>query len=495
MRIASKTGDDRVKSVSLAERAAKNGLWFAGLKGITQVFSWAITIMVARILVPEDYGLMAMASILTGYVGIFSEFGLGAAIIQKKEVSLVELSSTFWLLLLVGLVLGAVSFGLAYPTAWIFREPRVIPITQLISILFVIGAVSIIPYNLLAREVRFKEIGLINLFSAVLSSMAMFVMAKNGFGVWTLINGTIIQRAIIALLVYFFSGWRPQFHFRFVEVRPFIQFGLNVAGSDSLFYIFQKLDRYIIGKMFNAQYLGYYEFAMQLAGIPTDKIVSVIQQVSFPVFSGYQGDLKRCQEIYLKTSKYIALIVAPLFFGGAFFAQDIILAVLGEKWLPIVFLFKMLCITQFVISIVVINASVHNAQGRPHWVLGFNLAGTVVMPLSIFAAGHYGFDALALPWVLIYPIICLLWTGVTLNKLEVRWWVYFKAVFSPVLATLLMVAGVRGVHLFLKGIDPSTKDFKIILIQEIFIGSLLYLTYILFFERKTLAELWSLSKT
>ena len=286
---------------SYARRAAQSGLWFAGTKFSIQILSWATTIIVARTLIPEDYGLSAMASFFTGYLEIFSELGLGAAIVQRREVSPQELSSTFWLSLMIGSVLSFAAFCLAYPTAWIFHEPRVIPVTQVISILFVISSLSIVPYSVLSRNIRFKEIGLTQFAAVGIASVSMIPMARADFGVWTLVCGVIIQRTTSTLFLYYFSGWRPLKHFRLSEARPLIMYGVNVAGSRSLFYLFQKADKFIVGKFYQASSLGYYSFAQQLAATPTEKIVSVINQVSFPVFSRYQDDQEQIRELYLRT--------------------------------------------------------------------------------------------------------------------------------------------------------------------------------------------------
>lgn len=480
--------------MSFARKAAKSGLWFAGFRFIAQSISWVITVAIARILVPEDYGLMAMASMLTGYVEIFSELGLGAAIIQKKEITKEELSSTFYLSMIVGVILSIVSFSLAYPTAWIFNEPRIIPITQLISVLFIIGALMIVPYNILSREVKFKEIGMIQLIAVVVASLSMLMMAKAGFGVWTLINGTIIQRCVTVMLTFLVTKWYPKLHFQFKEAKPLLKFGINIAGSRSLFYMFQKSDRFIVGKMFNAQYLGYYSFAMQLASIPTDKIVSIVNQVSFPVFSRYQEDSVRIREMYLKTTKYISLLIAPLFFGGFFFGDEIIIALLGEKWAPIIFVFKLFCIAQFIVSITAINSIIHSSQGRPHWAINFHLANTILMPVSIFIAAKYGFNALALPWITVYPLVCIGWTWITLRKLNISASKYLQVFFTPFFATLFMIAGVWVAKLMLNGIPIINIDSRVILVQNIVVGVILYSIFLLLFERKTIIEIWTLRK-
>lgn len=478
--------------MSIGRNAVRSGLWLASFRFITQAISWSVTVIIARILSPEDYGLMSLASILTGYVEVFSQMGLGSAIIQRETNSQKELSSNFWFSLGIGFGFSLICLGLARPTAWITNEPRVIPITEVISILFVIGALMVVPYNILVRELKFKVIGMIQLIGVAISSVSMLWMARNGFGVWTLINGTLILRTITVGLVFFSSKWRPSVWFHFKEVRPYLRFGINIAGASSLFYMFQKLDRLIIGKMLGVQSLGYYSLAMELASIPTDKIISIVNQVSFPVFSRFQNDRSKSNEIYLKTLKFIALFVSPLYLGGAFFGDDIIRAILGEKWIPIVFLFRIFCLTQFLVAITNINGIIHNSAGRSYWVFYFQGVNAFFMPLAIYFAAPYGVHALAIPWLVAYPIICMGWTRLTLRKIKISVKEYMMNLAIPVLASIAMVGGSQGIRTLLVNQTFFKLDHTIILIEEVLVGASFYFTCLLLFEKKNLVEFWKL---
>ncbi len=480
------------KEISIERAAAKGGFWLAGFKFTTQAFSWVITIVVARILVPEDYGLMAMASILTGYVEIFSELGLGAAIIQKKNITQEELSSNFWFSMIVGTVFTVVCFGLAYPTAWIFNEPRVIPITQLISVLFMISALMIVPYNILSREMKFKEIGMVQLSAAVVSTFSMLLMAKAGFGVWTLIWGTIILRAVNVILVFWFSRWLPLFHFMFNEVRTYLRFGIQVAGSNSVLYFLNALITFIIGKMLGAEALGYYFFTMRIARIPNDRIIYLINQVSFPVFSKYQDDPGKSHDMYLRITKYVALIVAPLFLAGAFFGEDIIPVLLGEKWISIIFLFKMVCLSQLIVALTTLNSVVNQAQGRPRLVLIVSFIVAVLMPASIYIASRYGFNALAIPWIVVYPAVCIGFTWVTLRKINISLDRYLRSFFTPLSVTLFIMTGVYFLKLLMHNFQSFEWNSQMAFVQELFVITIFYCMYITLFERESLREVRSL---
>mgnify|MGYP000008669903 CR=1 FL=1 len=186
--------------MSIIKTAFKQGIWLAFFKATSQVVSWIITIIIAHILVPEDYGLMDMATVLTGYVGLFSELGLGAAIVQKEKVTDEELSNVFWFTVFVGLLLGTICITLAYPTVMIFNEKKILRVTQSVSLLYIISSILIVPLNILEREFRFKTIGFIDALSIVISCLMMVIIAKMGGGVWTLISGHIIRQLISCLL-------------------------------------------------------------------------------------------------------------------------------------------------------------------------------------------------------------------------------------------------------------------------------------------------------
>jgi O-antigen/teichoic acid export membrane protein len=478
--------------LSLTRQAAKAGIWFAGFRFVGQVFSWMITLAVARVLTPDDYGLMSIASILTGYVAMFSELGLGAAIVQREEISQEEYSSNFWFSVLLGVLFSVASFFLAYPTAWIFKEPRAIPITQLISVLFLIGSTMIVPFNILTRELRFKTIGMIQLVVVVVSSASMLWMAYHGFKVWTLILGTIIQSLLVVILVFIFTEWRPRFHFKFHEVRPFLRFGMQFTGARSLFYVFQKSDVFVVGKVLGTDALGLYSFAMELSRLPADKVVSIFTQVTFPLFSRFQKDLERIQDLYLRTTRYIALFLSPVFLGGAFFGDEIIRAVLGDKWVPISFLFRVLCFSQFVVSLSYTNAVVHNAMGRAKWPFYYQLVSVCLMPTSIYFAARHSFNSIAIPWLAVYPCICLGWTWLTLRKVGLSLATYARSLAPPVLGSLVMITLVKAVMTFLNRAHLSTANLRVVVVEEILIGATIYIGYLLWFERGTLKELWSI---
>ncbi len=477
--------------MSIIHKAFKGALWLGIFKAISQTFSWAATIIVARILVPGDYGLMEMATIMTGYVALFGELGLGAAIIQKEKINDEELSSLFWFIVFWSSILAIICILLAYPTVAIFNESRLLRVTQSVSILFIIGSFIIVPLNILNRELRFKTIGIIDAISVIISCLAMIMIARLGGGVWTLIGGNIIRDFSRSVLIFSLSSWRHKLHFNFKEIKSYLRFGLNVTGTTSLHYIISKSDRFYGGLTLGASTLGYYSFAVQLSAIPNDKFIFLIKSVSFPVFSRYQNNYFAFNKFYLKLVKIIAFITFPLYIGGIFIADQLVPLVVGEKWMAMIFPFKLLCLSNVIMSIATPNGIANSAQGRPHWGFYMALVSVFIMPLSFFIASKYGLKALAIPWITIYPLFTFIFTWITINKLGISIFQYLRSLIHPLLATVSMVITLSLVKYLYFSLFVDPKPYLFI---AIIIGVLSYSIYILTFQRPLLTSFLNLRK-
>jgi O-antigen/teichoic acid export membrane protein len=187
-------------------------------------------------------------------------------------------------------------------------------------------------------------------------------------------------------------------------------------------------------------------------------------------------------------------VVSPLFLAGAFWGDDIIQALLGEEWMPVAFLFRALCLAQLTVSITTLSSAVHTATGRAHWVLYFYIACVVSMPAAIYAAAQFGLNAVALPWVTLYPVIAVAWTGVTLRKLGLSWWEHVQRAGAHVLAALAVVAGVNALFFALGRAQVAPSNYVVRLVGEVVVAGVCYCCYLWFRERQTVLELWSLRK-
>lgn len=481
--------------MSLSKKAFKEGTWLGLFKLISQSFSWVSTIIIANILVPDDYGLMALATIISMYASIFSELGFGAAIVQRQEITEDELSSLFWFTILTSLLFSVACYWLSYPTAFIFNEPRVIPITKVISILFIINGMQIVPLNLLRKEIKFKLLGLIELVSIIVSCGFMILIAYMGGGVWTLVFGRIILSTTKLGIVYLITSWHPHFHFIFKEIKPFLKFGIKVAGGRTIFYLYENSDKFVIGKYLSAGDLGLYSFAMNLSSIPTDKIVSLIRQVSFPVLSKVQNNKIQFRKYYLNILKIVATVTFPLFVGGYLLGESLIIILLDEKWFQIIFLFKNFCLIQIVVALLSINNIVHISQGRPEWTLYFGIVRVVVMPVSYYIAVGYGLNAMLIPWATTYIIISVIWILVTLRKIGISFTKYLEMLKNPFFSTCAMAISIYVCqHIVNSAFGENERHMILSLITMVLVGLFVYISYYWIFDRQIFYEIKYLIK-
>jgi len=459
--------------------ALRGASWLGIFKLLSQILSWTGTIVVTRLLTSEDYGVMEMATVFTGYITYFVEFGVGTALVNRKEVTREEQTSAFWCMAIWGLLLSSTCLLLAPITATYFNEPRIDPLTRSVGLLFIFGSLSIVPRSILQKELRFKELGIIEMLVTLASVIFSVVVAYLGGGAWTLIGSYIFREFLSMCAYYIRSQFRPSFHFSWQEVAPFLHFGLPVVISSSLYYLYTKADRFFGGGVLGAELLGFYAVALQLAAIPVEKIVTLIQGVLYPTLSRVKDEPEEFRKIYLCFISLISLITFPIYVSGYLLADDLIVLVLGEKWAPSIPSFKLLLIGQLVMAISSPNSLVHFARGKPKWNMIFNLIITPVMVVSFWYSSHLAnLDKLALPWILVYPLLTGGYILITNKEVQIKPLRYLNAFRHPFIATSLvgMFLYLSGEWLSLQHIAQSLLTLGVLVVTSIIIYVVYFLT-------------------
>lgn len=478
----------------LAEKAIRHGSWFALFKGASQVVSWFVTVIVARMLAPSDYALSAMATLITGYAELLSEMGIGASIVQRKEATESQLASVFWLSFGVGVVFATACIPIAYITAWIFNEPDVIPLILSISVLFIFTGLQVVPLSLLKRDLNYKAVGLIEMQTTIISCLGMLVIAYCGGGVWTLIGGRLIRGLVRLVLVYRTTAWRPQLRVNLQDTRSYLNFGILVAASSSAYYAFEVSDRFFAGRAWPAEALGYYLFAMQLAQVPNERLVSTINQVTYSLLSRVQDSIATFSEYYLATIRLTATIVFPVFALGFLLGDQLIPIVLGPKWVPMTTLFRYLCLAQILVTLNAVVGFVHMALGRPVRGLYFNVACAVLMSASYFVAvNHAGGEkeAILVPWFTTYVAISAAWLTFTNRQLQITTLRYLSALRSPMIGLTVMASIVTVFSAFERAHEMNAL-FS--LVAKVVLAAIGYGLYFWVFDRTFLKSIRSIAR-
>jgi O-antigen/teichoic acid export membrane protein len=442
---------------------------------------------------PEDYGLMGMAMIFIGFMDLFNDVGLGAAIIQKKESTLghQELSSVFWISLFVGFAIYTTIFIVAPFAADFFREAKLSRMIRFLGIGFIIGSLRLLPYNLLTKALQFKRRGFAEFVSVSLSSIVCLAAALSGLGVWSLVLGYLAKEIVLTTMTYALKSFRPDFYFSWKSIRQLFSFGLNVTLSRVLWYFYSNVDYLIIGRFFGKIPLGYYSVAFQLSSMPVTKINQLTREITFPVYSYIQEDKKKLGYYFLKNIRLVSLILFPVLTGLSVIAYDFFSVILGEKWLPSVTLFQILCVSCAFRAILTQHAPVLNAVGRPDINAKYNLSLALVMPLAFIFMSRYGIIYIVVTWVTLYPLLGLYTVFQTIRILSLSVNSYMRALVAPLIGCIIMV--------LLTSIFQSTVTTSSIvrLFGTCLVGSLTYPAVIWVISRETFRELksiWALLK-
>ena len=482
-----------VNTPSVERRAFIGASWLALFRFGSQIFSWTATILVARMLDPADYGLMELAIIIPGYAMKFSELGLGPAIIQRPQTTHNELSSVFWFSVFAALLLTGVCYGIAPLAVWVFNEPKLLLLTQVVSVLFLLQSLQVVPGNLLKKRLEFKKIGQIEILAVIISSATMLIIANMGGGVWTLIGGFIALASAQLVFTFATVKWLPGFRYRFEEVKPYLRFGILISLQGTLFYIYDKSDKFFAGRAWQPTTLGQYVMALQLAQLPSEKITVLINHVAFPTFSLLASEHDRFRSFYLKIVNICATLVFPLFVGGFLVGADLVQVLLSDKWAPIGRIFEYLCLAQIIVSLNAVNNFVHNAQGRASWSSLNTVVCAVLVPLSFFLAVPYGLEAALIPWFTTYVVLSISWIVITTKKIGITAGAYLKGLSIPFAATVSMAAAIQLTENLAGEYLASLGSLSRLAIKFI-IGATTYILFLWFFDKKIFNELKALRK-
>jgi O-antigen/teichoic acid export membrane protein len=281
--------DQGFSAAALREKVVGGLLWVGTMRFAAQIVTWTITIVVIRLLGPADFGVLAMATVLVGFLGLFAEAGLGQALVQAPQVDELSLRRAFGAVIVINCVLFAICFAAANPVAHFFGEQRLVPIVRVLALQFLIGILAVIPAALLTRLLDFRRLAMIGLGGSVFGSLCTLFLAIHGYGVWALVAGTLganlFNAIALNLIAPYFAG--PLFNVS--GARKLLAFGSQVTGTRLLWYLYSQSDLLIAGKLLGKEAVGLYSVSMHLASLPVQKMSAILNQVTFPAFARSQS--------------------------------------------------------------------------------------------------------------------------------------------------------------------------------------------------------------
>ena len=402
--------------ISLKDKTIKGVIWSAVDRFSAQGIQFVFSILIARLLVPEDYGVIAMLNIFLAVSQTFIDSGFGTALIRKIDRTETDFSTVFYFNIAVAVFFYLGLFFAAPAIANFYNTPLLVPVTRVTAINLVIGSLSGIHNAKLSIAIDFKSRAKISIVSAVLTGSVGLWMAYAGYGVWALVVQTVFAGIIRTIMLWVIVKWYPKLVFSWQSFKEMFSFGSKLLASGLLDTIYNNIYPLVIGKVFSPTTLGVYSKANSLAQFPSSNITSVLQSVTFPVLSTIQNEEDRLAAAYKRFLRIAAFVVFPLMMGLSAVADPFIRLTLTDKWEGAIYLLQIICFWMMWYPIHAINLNILQVKGRSDYFLKLEIIkkvqGVIVLCITVpmgIVAMCYG--------SLISSIICLIWNTYYTKKL------------------------------------------------------------------------------
>jgi O-antigen/teichoic acid export membrane protein len=387
--------------MSLKQEAVKGVVWSAAQKWGVRIISFLVMLVLARVVMPEAFGLVAAATVFTSFAQIFVDQGYSDAIVQFKNLEREHLDTAFWISIITGAVLTIGSIIFATLIAGLFREPRLIPIIKWLSPIFILSALSSVQQSLLRRNLAFKSLTIRSLVAVVSSGVVAVTMAFMGFGVWSLVAKLVVEGLVNFIALWQVSSWRPAFRFSRKHFKELFLFGAHILGGNFVDFLSVHSDDYLIFYFLGSIALGYYTLGYNLLIVLTDLLVSVPNLVAFPIFSKIQNEPERLRSAFFEVTQLQSLMAFPIFIGIAVVAPEAVTVLYTEKWAASIPVIELLMLIGIVRSAIYFYSSIFRAAGKPSWRFGLYSLTALLNVIGFLVVVRLGIVAVALSYVVV----------------------------------------------------------------------------------------------
>jgi O-antigen/teichoic acid export membrane protein len=378
--------------MSIKNQAVKSAKWTLAASVVTSLVSFVQLAVLARLLTPDDFGVLAMATIAIGFAQMFGDFGFSNAIIYYREVSEKQLSSCFWLNIFLGFSLFLLLFFISPFISIFYNEPELIAVLPWVAANLFIASLGHLHQSLMQKEMKFKPLSVIEIISSMIGLVVSVSLAVSGQGIFSLIYGQLSTSLVKSLLLFFSGGkcWQPSFFFSFVEIKPMISFSAYQVAERTVNYFGARLDQLIIGIVAGSHVLGMYSLAYNLVMLPISKINPVLMKVAFPLFSKVQDDNQAIKRGYFYILKLVSMINFPILLGMLVVASSLVPYIFGDKWTDAVVFVQLLSIVALLRSVGNTVGAILLAKGRANLAFKWNVSKLLIQIPGIYVGGVIG---------------------------------------------------------------------------------------------------------
>lgn len=444
-----------------------NLIWRFLERSGAQLVGFVVTVVLARLLTPEDYGTIALISVFISILNVFVDSGLGTALVQKKDADNIDFSTVFYVNIILCVLLYIILFVVAPFLARFYKNTSLISIIRVLGITILISGIKNIQNSYVSRTLQFKKFFFSTLAGTVVAAVVGIWMAYNGFGVWALVSQQLTNLFIDTLVLWITVKWRPGFVFSFKRLKGLFSFGWKLLVSALLETVYNKIYQLVIGKKYSSEELAYYTKGDFFPNVIISNLDNAINSVLLPVMSREQDDVVRIKTMTRRAIMVSVYCMAPLMIGLAVCAPSIVTLLLTEKWLPCVPFLRIFCITYVFWPIHTANLNAIRAMGRSDLFLKLEIVKKVVGFTILIIVMWFGIKIMAYSLLLSSFLCQIVNTWPNKKLLDYGYLDQMKDILPEIVLSIAMGCFITSFNLL-----PISNVFKLCL--QILFGALFY---------------------
>ena len=471
-------------------KAQKSAKWSLLGKGLSQLLSWAITFFLFSILAPEDYGFLALAVILVAYFVEINDFGMSAALVQRKYLPHNLMRAAFGFILIMSAASSIIILFAAPFVADYYNMPELIPLIRFTSLQILVGAFMVLPKAQVIRELNGKKREIIFICRNIILSIVTLILALSGFGVWSFLIGNLMGTLTATVLfnIYAPVHYLPLLSYR--KVRLLLNFGFNSIAQNIIGMLSRTVDVLLFGKYVGSITLGFYSAAKNLASLPSEKFGMVIKEISLSGLSRFNEDPSAFSYLLIRGIRLMSFILFPVYIGIASVAPDLISFAWGDKWVELILPLQILSLVMPLQMFLVPFGEALNASNNPSVFTVNGFIVLIIMSICFYFGASHGIVGISLAWVIGLPIAFSISIFRAGKYLGVTLWQVIKEFMGPFTSALLMAAGIYFFRHFMNG----SLGFGLMTLLDILLGVFIYTISSYFLCRKIFYEFISFVK-
>lgn len=421
----------------LKKQSIRGGISTVSGQVISLFFTIGSTAVMARLLTPDDFGLVVMVTAFTGFISAFKDLGLSAAVIQREIITQRQVSVLFWLNIIISFFMALVVALSAPLLVYLYAEDKVFNITLVFAIGIFISGFSLQHSALMKRQMKFKNLAINYILCSGISVLTGIFLAYKGYGYWAVVISTVLTPVLSTISLWFICDWRPLFIFKFSESRTFLKFGLNITGFDLINYFSRNADNMLIGKYLGTGALGLYSKAYQLLLLPITQLRDPLNAVALPALSSLQAEKEKFRQYYSNYIFLLSFFSMPLVLFLAIFSDELILIVLGDKWISASYIFKLLAITSFIQPVASTRGAVMIATGNTKRYLIWGFANAIFVILGFIIGIYWGIPGVAISYAIVNYLLLLPSLYYSFKDSVITVGLFFRMIRYPLIISIL----------------------------------------------------------